>query len=86
MRGGWGTLDEIMEVVAWNQLSIHDRGTVLLSVEGLYTKLIEWANEDAVKAGFIKVENAKTAEEAILTLKNYKLSSQRHSLDWGSFP
>lgn len=34
LSGGYGTLEELMEVVTWNQLGIHARGVVVYNVEG----------------------------------------------------
>lgn len=36
LSGGYGTLEELMEVVTWNQLGIHNRGVVVLNVEGYW--------------------------------------------------
>lgn len=34
LSGGYGTLEELMEVVTWNQLGIHDKGICVLNIEG----------------------------------------------------
>lgn len=75
-------------MVTWNQLGIHDRGIVVLNIDGYYDGLISWVNS-ATKAGFVKDSNsdrimveAKTAEEAVTALRNYKVSKGRFDLTW----
>ena len=52
LSGGYGTLEELMEVVTWNQLGIHNRGVVVLNVEGYWDGLLEWVR-GSVEAGFV---------------------------------
>lgn len=40
LPGGLGTMDELFEIVTWNQLSIHDKIIVLLNADGYYNNLI----------------------------------------------
>ena len=40
LPGGFGTLDELFEIITWNQLSIHDKTIVLLNSDGYYNNLI----------------------------------------------
>ena len=89
LSGGFGTLEELMEVTTWNQLGIHDRGVVVFSVDGYYNGLMAWIH-GAVGAGFISEVNrgilveAKTAEETVRCLKEYEVSKERYKLDWNS--
>ena len=41
LAGGFGTLDELFEMITWNQLSIHDKKIVLINSGGYYNNLIE---------------------------------------------
>lgn len=88
LSGGYGTLEELMEVVTWNQLGIHSRGVVVLNVEGYWDGLLDWVR-GSVKAGFVGENNqniiaeAKTAEQAITELRDYKVSQGRFKLEWG---
>lgn len=40
LPGGYGTLDELFEMITWNQLNIHDKKIVLLNSDGYYDNLI----------------------------------------------
>ena len=40
LPGGFGTLDELFEMVTWNQLSIHDKLIFILNSGGYYDHLI----------------------------------------------
>lgn len=87
LSGGYGTLEELMEIITWNQLGIHRRGIVVYNVEGYYDGLIQWVRT-AVSAGFIAPGNggilveALDAEEVISQLKEYKVAEGRFKLDW----
>ncbi|MCJ1302490.1 hypothetical protein MMC08_005293 [Hypocenomyce scalaris] len=87
LSGGYGTLEELMEVVTWNQLGIHGRGIVVLNVEGYYDGLIQWVRT-AVAAGFIGMGNAGIlvealdAEEVVRELREYRVAEGRFQLDW----
>jgi predicted Rossmann-fold nucleotide-binding protein len=76
-----------MEVVTWNQLGIHDRGIVVLNVGGFWDGIVEWVL-NAAEAGFVKGGNAdimleaKSAEEVVKILREYRVSEGRFGLDW----
>ena len=40
LPGGFGTLDELFEMLTWNQLSIHDKRIFILNTDGFYDHLI----------------------------------------------
>jgi len=88
LSGGYGTLEELMEVVTWNQLGIHSRGVVVLNIEGYWDGLLDWV-KGSVEAGFVGENNrgiiaeAKTPEEAVRELRDYKVSQGRFRLEWG---
>jgi uncharacterized protein (TIGR00730 family) len=87
LTGGFGTMEELMEVVTWNQLGIHGRGVVVFNVNGYYDGLFQWVNT-AVDKGFISKHNsgimveAKTADGVVHALKHYQNSADRFDLDW----
>ncbi len=89
LSGGYGTLEELLEITTWSQLGIHDRGVVVYNIEGYYDVLLQWIR-DAVKAGFIDegsrdiLVEAKTAEGVISALADYQNAQGRLQLQWGS--
>jgi uncharacterized protein (TIGR00730 family) len=40
LPGGFGTLDELFEMITWNNLSIHDKTIILLNSDGYYNNLL----------------------------------------------
>lgn len=40
LPGGFGTLDELFEVLTWNQLSLHDKRVFILNSGGFYDHLL----------------------------------------------
>ncbi|KAJ5570295.1 uncharacterized protein N7459_009725 [Penicillium hispanicum] len=88
LAGGFGTIEEVMEMTTWNQLGIHHVGVVLLNVNGYWDGLLAWVR-NAVKEGFISPENGSILVEAHDTsdvwprLLEYQVSSGRMQLNWG---
>ncbi|KAI2813708.1 hypothetical protein CBS115989_9222 [Aspergillus niger] len=84
LPGGYGTLEEVAE----NQLGIHDRGIVLLNVNGFWDGLVAWIAK-AAQRGFIGPANkdimveCKEVGEVIGALKAYNPSGGRLNLSWG---
>lgn len=52
LAGGNGTLDELFEMLTWNNLNIHNKKIVLLNTAGFYQHLIEHIDTMA-KEGFL---------------------------------
>ncbi len=40
LPGGYGTMDELFEILTWNQLNIHDKKIIILNSAGFYNHLI----------------------------------------------
>ena len=57
LPGGLGTLEELAEVLTWNQLGILAKPVALLDVGGFWQPLVHWLTE-AVEAGFVRTEHA----------------------------
>ena len=53
LPGGFGTLEELFEVVTWAQLGLHDKPCGLLNVSGYYDGLLSFL-DGAVNAQFVK--------------------------------
>ncbi|XP_042461294.1 cytokinin riboside 5'-monophosphate phosphoribohydrolase LOG3-like isoform X3 [Zingiber officinale] len=74
LPGGYGTLEELLEVIAWAQLGIHDKPVGLLNVDGYYNSLLCFIDK-AVEEGFISpnarhiIVSAPTAKELMKKLE-----------------
>ncbi|MFF0746756.1 TIGR00730 family Rossman fold protein [Streptomyces sp. NPDC004111] len=55
LPGGFGTLDEVMEVATWNQLGFHTKPVVLINCDGYYDPLLTLLDH-MVTQGFISLE------------------------------
>ena len=53
MPGGWGTFDELCEILTWAQLGLHHKPCGILNVEGYYDTLLAMFNH-SVAEGFLK--------------------------------
>lgn len=73
MPGGFGTLEEMFEVLAWQTLKLHDKPIVLLNINGFYNQLLDFLNH-AVTEGMLKRKSreillvANSVEEAFAVL------------------
>ena len=58
LPGGFGTLEELIEIVTWSQLRFHDKPCGLLNVEGYFGHLLSYLDH-AEAEGFLKAENRR---------------------------
>ena len=58
MPGGFGTLEEIVEIVTWGQLRFHDKPCGLLNVNGYFDHLLRYLDH-ANEEGFLRAENRR---------------------------
>ena len=63
LPGGFGTMEEMFEVLAWQTLDLHRKPIVLLNTAGFYDALLAWL-DDAVEAGMLRAENRSILQEA----------------------
>ncbi len=56
MPGGFGTLEEIIEVLTWGQLQFHEKPCGLLNVDGYFDHLLDFLDH-AKKRGFIRPQH-----------------------------
>jgi uncharacterized protein (TIGR00730 family) len=53
LPGGFGTLEELFEVLAWHTLKIHAKPILLLNINGFFTKLLDFLDHCVVE-GMLK--------------------------------
>ena len=56
LPGGFGTAEELCEILTWGQLGIHEKPVGLLNVDGFFDSLLEWLDH-ATREGFIRPEH-----------------------------
>jgi len=73
LPGGFGTFEELFEVLAWHTLKLHAKPIVLLNINGFYDQLITFLDH-CVAEGMLKPKNrevllvVKTVEEALIKI------------------
>lgn len=76
LPGGFGTLEELFEMLTWGQLALHKKPIGLLNVDGFYDDLIQLL-DNMVSKGFLKPVNremllvASTIDNLLDQMKNY---------------
>ncbi|XP_047319850.1 cytokinin riboside 5'-monophosphate phosphoribohydrolase LOG8-like [Impatiens glandulifera] len=76
LPGGYGTMEELLEMITWSQLGIHNKPIGLLNVEGYYNNLLALF-DNGVEEGFIKpsarhiILSASTAKELLVKMELY---------------
>ncbi|CAL9112048.1 cytokinin riboside 5'-monophosphate phosphoribohydrolase LOG7 [Musa acuminata AAA Group] len=86
LPGGYGTLEELLEVITWAQLGIHKKPVGLLNVDGFYNSLLSFLDM-AVDEGFISqaarhiIISAHSAKELLRKLEEY-VSEYECTLVW----
>ena len=63
LPGGYGTLDEMLEIVTWKQLRLHAKPCVMINTKGYWDPLLAFLDR-AVEAGFLRAENRGLLEVA----------------------
>ncbi|KAF8039842.1 hypothetical protein BT93_B2149 [Corymbia citriodora subsp. variegata] len=89
LPGGYGTLEELLEVIAWAQLGIHDKPVGMLNVDGYYNPLLQFIDK-AVEEGFIRpnarhiIVSAPSARDLIKRMEEYYPRHERvaSKLSW----
>ncbi len=75
LPGGFGTFEEMFEVLAWQTLKLHDKPIILLNTAGFYDKLLDFLDH-CVREGVLKPRNREilqvaTDVEAVLRLLGF---------------
>ncbi|APT57711.1 Rossman fold protein, TIGR00730 family [Roseomonas gilardii] len=77
LPGGFGTMEEVFEVLTWSQLGLHTKGAVFLDVDGYWTHLMK-ALDGMQAEGFLKPEHrllamrAETPDQALDMLAAFR--------------
>ncbi len=77
LPGGFGTFDELLEVLTFNQLRISDKPVGILNIDGYFDKLLEFFDH-AVDSGFVRQEHrnnlivSSNIEELVEKMNVYK--------------
>lgn len=56
MPGGYGTLEEIIEVITWGQLGFHDKPCGILNVDGYFDHLLAFLDHSEAE-GFLRAQH-----------------------------
>jgi uncharacterized protein (TIGR00730 family) len=81
LPGGYGTFEELFEVLAWSQLGWHQKPFGLLNIGGFYDPLLKFL-EHARDEGFIRPQHhalvlvAEEAEKMLQELKDFRPPSE----------
>ncbi|MFZ4863443.1 TIGR00730 family Rossman fold protein [Sphingobacterium sp. Mn56C] len=76
LPGGFGTLEELFEIITWAQLGLHNKPVGILNTNGFYTTLIAFIDQ-MVESGLLKKENramllvADTLDELLSMMESY---------------
>ncbi len=76
LPGGFGTLEELFEMLTWGQLGLHHKPVGILNISGFYTHLLALL-DTMVEAGFLKQANRKMLlvdddqERLLAAMENY---------------
>lgn len=85
LPGGFGTLDELSEVLTWAQLGIHAKPTVLLDPDDFWAGVVAWI-DGAVAAGYVPAASraflarAATDREVLPTITAFTSPPTRRDL------
>jgi len=83
LPGGVGTLEELLEIITWKQLGLHNKPIVILNTGGYYDDLLAMLNkanrENFIHSSSVTWQAVNTPEEAInLIFKQIQLDTNFH--------
>jgi len=64
LPGGFGTMEELFEIITWNQIGLIKKPVTLLNINGFYSPLLSMINH-ASESGFIRKENLEILQVAV---------------------
>jgi len=77
LPGGFGTMEEMFEMLTWGQLALHKKPNAIYNVNGYYNALFELI-ETMIASGFLKEEyrnfllQGDSVEEVLNLIENYE--------------
>jgi uncharacterized protein (TIGR00730 family) len=77
LPGGFGTLEELFEMLTWAQLGLHKKPIAILNINGFYDSLIE-LTQTMTEKGLLKEANQKmllvsdNIDDLLIQMKNYE--------------
>lgn len=86
LPGGFGTLDELFEIVTWGQLGLHKKPIAILNVNGYFDDLIAFF-QTMVNKGLLKEANqnmllvSDSIEDVLEKMRNYVAPSVGKCMD-----
>ena len=84
--GGFGTIEELFEMLTWGQLGLHKKPIGILNINGFYDNLIAFL-DDMVTKGLLKEINrnmvliSENIDELIIKMKAYNNPFERALLE-----
>jgi uncharacterized protein (TIGR00730 family) len=76
LPGGFGTLDELFEILTWKQLRLHAKPIVLLNVGGFFDPLVAMVDQ-MVTEGYVSAQNRQLLYVAGTLDEVFKLLTHR---------
>lgn len=87
LAGGYGTMEEVMEMVTWNQLGIHQIPIILVNINGYWNGLLDWV-KNSIREGFVSegaaniLVEVQSTDQVVSALREYQVAPGRFKLDW----
>ncbi|GAB3797520.1 TIGR00730 family Rossman fold protein [Spirosoma humi] len=76
LPGGYGTMDELFEILAWRQLKLYDGPVAIVNTNGFYDLMLQQLDR-MVNDGFLRAENrslllvADTVDDALKQISEF---------------
>ena len=89
MPGGWGTLEELFEILTWGQLGLHAKPCGLLNVDGYFDPLLAFLRH-AFEEQFVRAEDEQqltvsaSADELLDLCESFQPPAVRKWIDRAS--
>lgn len=89
LPGGYGTLEELMEVTTWFQLNIHKKPIVIFNMNGFYDNFLKFIS-DCISSEFVSVKNgdilkvANSIDEVFAAIDSFQQPDGVFNLKWES--